>query len=129
MKSNKMIKSIIAVFVTFIVALGMTSCVAFIEDDRPEITRARVSNSHSNEIVVDYTGRLSDYDVEVEVYNSRGNEKAGYYITELTIYPDYYYGSNSKYVIALNRNLYHGDWAIVRFSRHGTTLSAVAYTD
>lgn len=128
MKNNKLIKSIMALLATFLV-LGLTSCVAFIDDDRAEITRARISNSHFNEIIVDYTGRLSDYDVEVEVYNSRGNEKSGYFITDLTIYPDYYYGSNSKYVITLNRNLYHGDWAIVRFSRYGTTLSAVAYTD
>ena len=129
MKINRLPKAIMTLFVTFIMVLELTSCVAFVDDDRGEITRARISNSHFNEIVVDYTGKLSDYDVEVEVYNSRGKEKSGYFITDLTIYPDYCCGSNSKYVITMNRNLYHGDWAIIRFLRHGTTLSAVAYSD
>ena len=129
MKNNRLHKAIMTLFVTFIMVLELTSCVAFVDDDRGEITRARISNSYFNEIVVDYTGKLSDYDVEVEVYNSRGKEKSGYFITDLTIYPDYCCGSNSKYVITMNRNLYHGDWAIIRFSRHGTTLSAVAYSD
>lgn len=131
MKNIKLYKGGLVALAFFLV-MSLTSCVAIVEDvDGTKIKDARVLNHHSDEIVLDYTGNITDYDIEVEVYGCNGVKKNGYYIKCKGKYSDFYYGSygDKKYLIRLNKCLDRDDWVLVRCKKPGKTICAVAYAD
>lgn len=129
MKNKKYLKCLFASVICFAV-MGLTSCVAILEDiDGTTVRSAYLAVCNDDEIFLTYTGSLDDYDFEVEVYNSTGTKKPGYWISKKGKVSDYHngYSSDKKYLIQMNRNFCCGDMVIVKCSRWGKTISKVLY--
>lgn len=126
MKNNKRLRGVFAALICFAV-MGLTSCVAILDDfDSPSIKSAYLPSCHDDEIMLTYTGSLSDYDFDVEVYDCCGKKLHNYWIVdEDRIHND----SEKKYVIQMNRSLrnYDVDMIIVKCSKWNKTITKVIY--
>lgn len=105
MKNNKRLRGVFAALICFAV-MGLTSCVAILDDwEGTHIKKAYLPTCHDDEIFLTYTGDISDYDFDVDVYDKWGYRLNNYWIVKEQRMSHYDYSYEKEYIIQMNRSL------------------------